>query len=147
MASTGKTGRGVKFQIGNGASPEVFTSVGNVAGINFTGRNAEEIDFTNLDSAGGYRELRQGFKDGGSVQVQYQFDPTDSTHADLLAKFTSGDTFNWRVNFFGAGWGKAMEGTGFVQNPGDINVNATDPIGGQATIRVTGDSSLVNVSA
>lgn len=143
--STGKTGRGCKFEIGDGASPEVFTAIANVRSIAFSGRDAEEIDFTHLDSDGGFREQRQGFKDPGSIALEMHFDPTNTTHTDLLAKFLSGALFNWRINYSAAGWAKAETGKAFVKNPGDTNINPNDPIGGTATVRVSGGTSFVDI--
>lgn len=144
-ASTGKTGKGVVFKMGDGASPEVFAAVGNARSINPTGQSADEIDFTHLGSTGGYREFRQGFKDAGSINVDYQFDPTDATHigeAGLLGKFNSGAVFSWQIDFAPAGWPWRLVGQGFVSNPGDIDINVDGPITGSATIRRTGATTL-----
>jgi hypothetical protein len=146
VASTGKTGRGVSFQIDLVASPVTLITVGNARSISLTGRQADEIDFTHLLSTGGYRELRQGFKDGGSIGVEFHFDPTDDTHVaetdGLLGLFESGDVFNWRINFSGAGWAFALVGQGFISNPGDIDINVDGPITGNGTVRNTGPVTL-----
>jgi hypothetical protein len=147
--SSGKTGKGVTFEISQGGSPVTWLPVANARSINQTGRQADEIDFTHLASTGGYRELRQGFKDGGSINVEFHFDPTDDSHvatAGLLGLFNAGTVFDWRINFTGAGWAYALTGTGFVSNPGDIDVTTDGPITGQGTVRVTGDTQLVAVS-
>lgn len=145
--STGKTGRGVKFEMREIESPEgAWVAVANVSSIGFSGRNAEEIDFTHLDSTGGFREFRQGFKDPGTVNLEVHFDPTNSTHQQLLTLFLSGDLFEFRVNYLGAGWNQAEVGLGFVQNPSDTNINPNDPIGGTATIRVSGGTAFETVS-
>lgn len=141
--SSGKTGRGIKFEMGDADSPINFVAVANVTSIGFTGRSADEIDFTHLDSSGGFRELRQGFKDPGSINLELHFDPTNATHQDLLAKFLSGDLFWWRINYTAAGWPQYEQGRGFVQNPGDTNITVDAPVGGTATVRVTGPTEFV----
>lgn len=147
MTSTGKIGAGVVFQVSLSLSPAAWTSVGNAKSIAFNGRTADDIDFTNLNSTGSYREMRQGFKDGGTVAVDIQFDPTDTTHVGsskgLLGLFNSGTVFYWRINFFATGWSWALRGQGYVQNPGDIDINVDGPIMGTANIRVTGETTLV----
>lgn len=143
--STGFTGRSVYFEIGDDLSPVTWTTVGNVAGINLSGQNAEEIDFTHLLSEGGFREYRQGFKDGGNVSITYHFDPTDPTHDGLRADFLSGRVFEWRINYSGVGYTKAIQGEGFVQNSGDIDHNVDGPVQGTATIRISGGSVVVNL--
>lgn len=148
VTSTGKTGQGVSFQIGTAASPPVWATVANVRTINPTGKSADEIDFTHLLSTGGYREMRQGFKDGGNVGVEMQFDPTQASHVGsqgFLGLFNSGTVFPWRINFSGAGWQFALQGTGFVSNPGDLDINVDGPITGSATVRVTGPTTLVAI--
>ena len=142
-ASTGKTGRGITFALSDGQSPSIYLTVANVTSINFTGRDAEEIDFTHLGSTGGFREFRQGFKDGGSIGIEYHFTPTEESHLDLLTAWLSGATLDWNINYFGAGWSFAEVGQGFVQNPGDVSITVGDPVTGSATIRVSGGSEIV----
>ena len=143
--STGFTGRGITFELESIESPSTYIAVGNVTGINLSGQSAEEIDFTHLLSDGGFREYRQGFKDGGQVSCTYHFNPTDTTHSDLRDDFLSGRVLNWRINYTGAGYAFAIQGRGFVQNSGDIDHNVDGPVSGTATIRVTGGSSVVAV--
>lgn len=143
--SSGKTGRGVKFEVGDGQSPENWTTVANVTTINPTGRDSEEIDFTTLLSDGGFRELRQGFKDPGTIGITYHLDPTDASHQDVLAKWLSGDVFEFRINFSGAGWNKALVGSAFMKNPGDITIDVSNPMNAQSTVRVTGETQFQDI--
>lgn len=148
VASTGKTGRGVLFQIDLAGSPVTWFTVANVRSINPTGKQADEIDFTHLDSTGGYREFRQGFKEAGSINVEFHFSPLEASHVGtggLLGLFNSGDVFSWRINMSGAGWAYGLTGQGFVSNPGDIDFNVDGPITGSGTIRVTGPTTLVAI--
>lgn len=146
-ASTGKTGKGVMFQVAVVASPLVWITVANVRTINRSGNQADEQDFTHLLSTGGYRELRQGFKDGGTIGVEFHYDPTEDSHVGtngLLDLFNDGTVFNWRINF-GTNWAFALKGMGFVSNPGDLDINVDGPITGNATVRNTGEVTLVAV--
>jgi len=140
--STGKTGRGVAFLISDGTTPITYTQIANVTTINHSGRDSEEIDFTHLGSQGGFREFRQGFKDGGSIGIAYHFTPTEASHVELLALWLSGVVLNWKIDYSGAGWAYAEYGKGFIKNPGDVTIDVTNPIAGQATVRVTGGSSI-----
>lgn len=153
--STGKTGQGVTFEISDGASPSPnWTAVANVRSINPTGKQADEIDFTHLASTGGYREFRQGFKDGGTINLEFHFSPLETTQVGtggLLDKFNNSVVFTWRINFSGTvpaspAWNFALTGEGFVQNPGDLDINVDGPVTGSATVRVTGPTTLVAVS-
>jgi len=140
--STGKTGRGVSFQISDGESPPGWITVANATTMSPSGRDAEEIDFTHLGSTGGFREFRQGFKDPGSIGIDYHLDPTNSTHQEVLALWLSGDLFEWRINFTDAGWAYALVGNGFMKNPGDITVDVSNPISASSTVRVTGETQF-----
>lgn len=148
--STGKTGQGVAFKVSLGGSPVTYQSVANARSINPTGKSADEIDFTHLASTGGYREFRQGFKDGGSINVEFHFDPTDASHDSstngLLGLFNASTVFDWLIDFTAAGWAYGFYGSGFVSNPGDIDINVDGPITGNATIRVTGGTTIAAVS-
>lgn len=144
-ASTGKTGRGVTLEITDGASPAVYVAIANVTRVGFTGRSAEQIDFTTLVSDGAFRELRQGFKAPGTIGFDYHFTPTEASHASLLALFTAGTEVDWRINFVGAGWNYYLVGRGFVSNPGDINITINDPIAGGGEMQVSGNTAFVGV--
>lgn len=141
--STGKTGRGVSFWIAEPGSPQVYVKIANAMSINPTGRDAAEIDFTHLGSEGGFREFRQGFKDAGTIGVEYQFSPEEASHVDLLDLWDSGVVLDWRIDFTAAGWDWYLEGQGYVQNPGDLTIDIDNPIGGAATIRCTGKPEFV----
>jgi predicted secreted protein len=140
--STGKTGRGVRFKISDGNSPAVFVAVANCTSINLSGRDAEEIDFTTLDSTGGFREYRQGFKDGGTVALEIHFNPEEESHTDLLALWLAGTVVDFQIDYTDA-WPFVEQGRGYVQNPGDITVDVSNPIGGQATFRITGGTQII----
>lgn len=142
-ASTGKTGAGITFKVGDGASVEAFVAVANATNINISGRTVDEVDFTHLASSGGYREFRAGFKDAGEIQMTLHFDPSNATHQDLLdTKLNSGDVFNFEIDFTPAGWAYKMTGAGFVRGA-DITINVDDPISVDCTVRVTGPLDIV----
>jgi hypothetical protein len=146
VASTGKTGKGVQFQIAPIASPLSWVTIGNVKSMNKSGVKADEVDFSILSTTGGYRDFQQGFKDGGQITVDVHYDPTDATivgTTGLLGYFNSGTKFNWGINFANAGWAKRLTGIGFVSNPGDLDINVDGVIMGSAIVRNTGASSLV----
>jgi hypothetical protein len=147
-ASTGATGRGATLKIGDGGSPtENFVAVANIASISLSGRNADEVDFTHLGSDGGYREFRQGFKDAGELQITVHFDPASATHLggtrSIEALLTSGDVFNWEIHW--PAKNKKAYGAGYFRS-NDISFNVDDPVGGDASIRVTGQVLWTNIT-
>lgn len=64
-------GVGAEFQLGDGASPEVFTKVAEVISISGPELSAEQIEVTSLDSSGGYKEYIPGLLDGGTVSIEF----------------------------------------------------------------------------
>ncbi len=140
--STGKTGRGVFFEMSDGQSPPNWTTVANPTQVSPTGRTSEEIDFTTLLSTGGFKEFRQGFKDPGSIAVDYHFDVTDPSHQALLDRWLSGLVFECRINFSAVGWNYALVGLGYVKDPGDLTIDVSNPIKGVSTIRFTGETQF-----
>lgn len=140
VASTGKVGLGTVFKVGDGASPEVFTSVVNVASINLSGRSVEEVDFTHLASDGAFREFRAGFKDPGEVQLTCHYDPSNATlngTAGLEYLLNQGTQFNWEIDMTNAGFVYKLSGNGYVSG-GDFTFTGEDPINYDVTIRVSG---------
>jgi Lambda phage tail tube protein, TTP len=139
--STGKTARGLYLTI-NGTE---VANVKSIAGID--GREAEEIDFTHLRSDGGYRELRQGFKDPGTITLNLHFDPTHATHANgansLDALLSTGETIAWELIYTDTGYARKLSGSGFLKGF-SFNHDVDNPIEGTATIRVSGATTWAN---
>lgn len=107
-ATTGFTGIGALLKLGDGASPETFSSIGNV--VDFTmNLTSGDVDATHLGSTSGFREFKQGFKEA-TVDFNVHFDPDNTTHDDssgLWAKYISGATVNFKADFSAADNGGA----------------------------------------
>lgn len=102
-ATTGFTGIGAALKLGDGASPEVFTAIGNITQFGIA-QQANEVDATHLGSSSGFREFKQGFKEV-TVSFQGHFDPDNTTHDDasgLLSLFNSGASNNYKADFSAA---------------------------------------------
>jgi hypothetical protein len=133
--STGFTGRGVYLTL-NG------TEIANVKTIGGPdGREAEEIDFTHLRSDGGFRELRQGFKDPGTMTLGLQFDPLHASHANgagsLEALLVAGTVVPFVLNYQDAGKSANMSGNCFVKGL-SFNHDPDNPVEATATLRISG---------
>jgi len=55
------------FQLGNDASPQVFTTIAEVKSINGFGFSADELEATHMLSPGGYKEFVAGMKMGDTM--------------------------------------------------------------------------------
>lgn len=87
--------QGTIFARGDGASPEVFTSIGQLTAISPVGQTRNLINVTNLSSAA--MEYKKALEDGNEVQLTIQYDPDDTVHAGLRTDMKSDDSRNFRM--------------------------------------------------
>jgi len=87
--------QGVLVKRGNGASPEVFTSIGEVVGFNGPSGTASIIDVTNLSSTA--KEKILGLKDEGQVTLDLNLDPDDTQQAGLRSDRDAGTERNFQI--------------------------------------------------
>jgi len=92
-------GVGSEFQIGSGASPQVYTKVAECLSIGGPDVTAEEIDVTSLDSTGGYKESITGLKDGGSVALEVNWIKANAQQIILRDALDSGAALTCRIVF------------------------------------------------
>jgi TP901-1 family phage major tail protein len=92
---TAQRGRDLLIKIGDGGSPESFSSV---AGLRATSLafNAQAVDVTNADSAGMWRELLEGGVKSASLSGSGVFKDAASDAA-LRQMFFDGATANYQV--------------------------------------------------
>lgn len=97
MSSNALVSQGMTIAIGDGASPEVFTTINDVTDISGPDGGASEIDTTDLSSTA--KEFRLGLIDNGNVSMAMNFQPKDTQHALLRTKSISGVQANYRITF------------------------------------------------
>ena len=97
MSSNALKSQGMTIGIGDGASPEVFTTIGEVNSIGGLGGQAAEIDSTDLGSAA--KEIRMGLPDEGTASLGMFWLPKDTQHALLRSKRNSQVAVNFRITF------------------------------------------------
>ncbi len=84
---------GTLLQIGDGASPEVFTTIAEVTDISGPSLALDALDVTAHTSPAAFREFIGGLLDGGEVSFTINYVPTETTHdagtgliADMIAR-------------------------------------------------------------
>lgn len=87
MTTDAMIGFGTLFKTGNGAIPEIFTSLAEVTNVTPPAMARDSIDATHEESPEGYREFIPGLKDGGEVSLELNFIPGNTTADDLIAEF------------------------------------------------------------
>lgn len=89
-------GNGTLFQQGDGADPEVFTTIAEITNIGGPNLQAEQVEVTSHDSEG-WREYVAGLRDGGEISIEGNFVPSDATHTQMIDDFNSGSENNYRI--------------------------------------------------
>lgn len=134
MASNAIETQGMKIQIGNGASSELFSDIKEIKTFSGPGGSASIIDVTSLDSAA--KEKRMGLADEGQLQFTINYVPAETTHAALRTARSTRELTNFRMIFTdgtATQWDFSAFVTGFSVSGGvDAVVEA------QVTLEITG---------
>jgi hypothetical protein len=137
MPAQGKKTQNVKLQLGSTTSPQTFTNMASITGIQgLNSGGATEIDATNFDSA--IKEFIRGLRDGGTITVNLNFDPDQSTHQTLWNLNRQGDTRQWRVLFTS---GDYFEFNAFINNL-QLDFAVDDIVRGSMPLRVVSEPMM-----
>lgn len=139
MATSAIIGLGTKFQIGNGATPEVFTDLAEVTSIAQPGVTVETQDATHMLSPEGYREFIGGLKDAGEASVTVNHIPGGTAEVALKAALAT--TKNYRIAFPGALPALAFAAICTGYEPDDVA--AGDILTATATFKLSGKPTFL----
>lgn len=110
-------------------------AVGKLTAIGRLAPDSEALDVTTLDSAGGWREHMQGFRDAGELEVTGFHSKTDAGQAALRAAYQSGAAGACEIAFSD---GCKVTFNAFVKGYSLGSAEVDGAIGFGATLRVTG---------
>lgn len=88
-------GTGSTFARGDGASPEVFTTVGDIVSMSGPSITKEEIEVTALDSTA--KEFIGALDDPGEITLELNWNPQDAEHVLLRSDAEGSATGNFRI--------------------------------------------------
>ena len=140
--------QGTLLKMGDGAGPEVFTTVAEVTNIGGPSFSREAIETTNHSSPGGYRQHIPGLRDGGEVTFTVNFMPANATHDEtdgMLGQFADDDIHNWRLVYPitpARHWAFAAFITKF-----DTKAPVGDKLSADMTLKISGAPVLEDVPA
>lgn len=142
MSTSARIGYGTLFKSGNGAVPEVFTTLAEVTGITPPAMARDTVDATHEESPGAWREFIAGLKDGGEVSFDLNFIPGGTSAAAMMAELDldgSLATKNRQIAFpDGSYFSFAAILTGF-----EPDAPIDDKMSASVTFKVTGKPLLV----
>lgn len=81
MASNAVSAFGTLLKLGDGGSPESFTTVAELRTISGPSINADAIDVTTHNTPTPFRRFIAGLLDGGDVTFELNFIPQEPTHS------------------------------------------------------------------
>ena len=134
---------GTLLQIGDGGSPEAFTTIAEVTEIGGPSLALDPLDVTSHESPGAFREFVGGLLDGGEVTSTINYVPTGGTHdatTGLIADMIARTVRNFQLIFPDVGtttWSLSALITAFEPaEPVDDRLSA------EVTLKVTGQPTL-----
>jgi hypothetical protein len=131
--------QGTILQMGNAATPEVFTAIANLGDVDGPSLSRDTIETTSHGSPNKYRTFIPGLRDGGEVTFACDFDPSLGTHDELtgmVSQFNDDVNHNFRLLYPQS----ALEGwafTGCLTKIGPKNP-VGDKISSDVTIKISG---------
>lgn len=101
MAQTqGATAYGTLIKYGDGASPEVFTTVDECYQIGPLTGSKDTVDMTHHESPGGWAEfLLSGVTEGQEIAVEANEVYNNVSQDEVRSRHTAGSLDNWRLVF------------------------------------------------
>ena len=120
---------GASLAMSDMASSPTFTDSANVMDIKGPGMSTAEIDVTAHDSADGFKEYLGGLSDGGQVTFDLSWDPSEATHAAMLAVFYAKSTVDWMLTLSDT---SLFDFSGFISG-----WDPSNPVEGKITASVT----------
>ena len=143
MPTEADIGHGSDFQRGDGASPEVFATVGEVLSINGISITKDVVDATHMKSPDRYEEIITSIKRTGEISVSIQFKADSATTDAALADVDRKELGNYRIVFPDeAEWDFAAHCVGL-----SIDVELADKMIAQMTYKPSGKPSFMEAGS
>lgn len=139
----GKDAFGAALLRSDMTSTPTFDEVASVTALSGPGLSRDTNEVTAHDSPDQYKEFIGSLKDGGEVSMDINWDPEQTTHADLLADFEDTVPRDYKLSLPVATtteWAFSAIMTGFdpTQNPdGKLEASVTFKITGKPVLTVT----------
>jgi len=92
------------LKVGDGESPEVYTTIAELRNVSGPSISADALDVTVHNTATPWRKFISGLLDGGEVSLDINFVPTNATHTaatagGLVKTMTDRSELNYKIVF------------------------------------------------
>jgi hypothetical protein len=134
--SIAKNSFGTLFKIGDGAGPEVFTTIPEVSDVNAPNVKTDLNDVTSHDSPGAFREFLPGLHDGETITAPYNWVPSNAIHVQLRVDAYASTLRNFKITFPDTAH-QTVSFAGYVIGTGNT-AKMGDPLKGTVQVKVTG---------
>ena len=135
MSSNALEAQGMLIKIGNGASPEVFSTISEIKTFSGPTGSAAVIDVTDLSSSA--KEKRMGLADEGQLSFTINYIPDNTQHTLLRTRRASRDETDFKMVFTddspSTNWSFSAFVTGFAVSGAVDNV-----VEANVTLEITG---------
>lgn len=139
MASNALKTQGITVLVGDGAGPEVFTTIAEVTGFSGPTTEANEIEVTTLASLA--KEFIAGLVDNGEVTLEVNAVVKDTQHRQIRQDISNGTVRNYQIDFNDKDGlettSTIYEFAAFVKSF-PLSAAADDKLAGTITLRITG---------
>jgi hypothetical protein len=95
MATTAQLGSQAMLQVGDSASPPLFTTIYEVVSVGEIGQENDLIEATHLQSLA--KEYIYGLADGIEMPIVVNYNPTNPTHIDMKEANTDRTTKHFKL--------------------------------------------------
>jgi len=83
------------FKVGNGASPEVFTTIAQISEVKWSGYSRKLLEINVMGAA--HPSIMVGGHDPQTVELTLLFDPADAAHEAMRTKLLNGTAGNYQI--------------------------------------------------
>lgn len=99
MSTIAKIANGTLLKVGDGASPEVFTTVPEVTRLSGPSIRFDLLDVTSHDTVGFFREYIPGLADGDKIAATVNWRPSNTIHKNIRIDAYARTNRNFKVVF------------------------------------------------
>lgn len=143
MATSAVSSFGSLLKVGDGGSPENFTTIAELLTMSGPKMSADEAEVTNFSSTGGWKERIPTLLDGGEITCTANWIPQDATQdytAGILHRFVNKTKQNYKLVFNDAG-ATTWTFSGYVLKT-DTNLPLDKQMQFGFTLKITGQPTL-----